>query len=541
MQHLDDVSSELHMHPLCKWIASSQHADPLRHYDFFLPALTFAMTFPFYNEQFLRYEEDELLSDDADATLVELQRKINEHAAEDKTHVALFLRDATTLQLTEYWGLNTASSLIWTLWLSPSFSQVRRVQSKRLRALLRERDAWPPFRYLHMEEIERDGNAIFSATTEKAGPICERTGVHPVYFGMHHLERETGHVAGHIAETATDDHFDGFPLSPEDAAYAQAIVTEKHELSMAMSDAMYEFAVRVEGEEKAAVPLEREKQASLREVRARIEAFESGELPEPSWNIRPNVYTQQAELVATWHRHHANFVEHDFAKLFRETSDEDLGYVLRCSALLLATRICAMQSFYRDDCQVENASADQKKTLDFICELFATEANIFMHDWDVLGMDDRIQWRAPKLLQWWFLDKTYGRPELEALHEFRRINLKSGDDPVLKYWSVMSVHFISKAFFGSVKPLAERFVKLNPTSPRLIYLEGVHHLLYDNTNLDWQTPTCPTTLAHVPVSPDQRERALKLMDVFATYGRRQLDNLARALTADRHTFAFLRD
>ena len=58
---------------------------------------------------------------------------------------------------------------------------------------------------------------------------------------------------------------------------------------------------------------------------------------------------------------------------------------------------------------------------------------------------------------------------------------------------------------------------------------------------DWREPAYPTSLAHLPVTYAQRRAVLRMMEVFATYGRRQFDNLARALSTDRQRFAFLRE
>jgi hypothetical protein len=104
----------------------------------------------------------------------------------------------------------------------------------------------------------------------------------------------------------------------------------------------------------------------------------------------------------------------------------------------------------------------------------------------------------------------------------------------------MSVHFMSRAFFGSARLLAERCERANPGRGSLPYFSGVHHLLYEDADAAWLRPPHPTSLAHAPVTAAQRDAALGMMDAFAKFGRRQFDNVVRAVTVDREKFSFLR-
>jgi hypothetical protein len=275
-------------------------------------------------------------------------------------------------------------------------------------------------------------------------------------------------------------------------------------------------------------------------VRERLAAYQAGQLPAPTWSPRPDLFTQQGDLIAAWHRHHADFVGHPFGERLREARGEEAAFALRCAALLFAPRISALHAFYLQDCRVEQP-APGTQTVDFLSRTFSTEAELFFHDWDVLEMDARLPWKPAELLEFWFFDKVYGRPEMEALHEFRRETLRVPNDPLLKYWALMCVHFMSRAFFGHLRALTERFAAEHPERPPLVYLEGTHHLLYGQVAPDWKEPACPTSLAHLPATQEQRRAVLRMMETFATYGRRQFDALERALGTDRERFSFLRD
>ncbi|QRK09473.1 hypothetical protein JQX13_04860 [Archangium violaceum] len=528
LEHLDTLSHELEGHPLYRWIDASHLKDSRRHYDCFIPLLGFVMSFPFYNERYLAFREDET-APEQDA---KLQDTINHHVQEDRTHARLFLADFRKLELDELWGTRRASSLMWALWVSPLLDPGRAVESQRIQEVVGDEAAAPAYRYLHVEQLEKDGNLLFSSTTRQAVQVKQQTGITPVYFGMHHLERESGHVGGsELGQVA---------FSAEQTERAFRLVERKHALSVEMNDFMHRFVQMAEdaGGPEPLLSCERRERMSV--VREQLAEYQAGRLPAPTWSLRPESFTEQGELIAAWHRHHADFVGHPISRLMREARGPEVVFALRCAALLFAPRISALHGFYLQDCRVaEPAAGPGRPTVDFLRRTFSTEAELFFHDWEVLEMDDHIPWAPAELLEWWFFDKVYGRPELEALHEFRRETLRHPNDPLLKYWALMSVHFMSRAFFGNLRVLTERFAVDHPERSPLVYLEGTHHLLYGQMARDWRKPTCPTSLAHLPATDAQRRAVLRMMDAFATYGRQQFDNLARALSTDRECFAFL--
>lgn len=532
---LTAVSAELEDDPLYEWIASSHHTDPRRHYDSFIPILGFILTFPYYNDRYLAYHDPSSL-DGATGSgrpqeVQALRDVINEHVREDCTHARLFLHDLRLLDLASIWGLERPSTALWTLWVSPMLNPAQAVLRRRIQPLVGENDAWPPFRYLHIEQLEQDGHLLFSAAAHKSRAIVEATGAAPLYFGEFHLDREAGHVGG--AE------FTDVVLSPAQAAHAKEIITRKHAASVEMNRIMHRFAVQAQEVDHAGVLLVREQEARLARTRQRIAEHAGGALPAPSWHIRPQEDTGQRDLIAAWQRHHDEFVHHPFAELLRAADGPEAAFALRCAALLFAARICSLHPFYLFDCRPADDTAPGGNVVRFLCRTFSTEAQIFFHDWQVLQMDERLPWDMAMLLEWIFFDPTYGQPEMEALHEFRRETMRIDDDPLIKYWALMAVHFMSRAFFGATGPVTEAFARENPDLPPLVYFSGVHHLHYDEAASNWISPPHPTSLAGLPITDQQRRRILDLMDTFARVGRRQFDHLARALTIDRDRFGFL--
>src|SRR5512140_3176932 len=229
---------------------------------------------------------------------------ITAHAREDRPHAKFFLHDLRALDLARLWGIERPSTLLWTLWVSPLLDPAQEVSSNRIRTLVDPRAEWPPFRYLHIEQLERDGNLLFTASTRKGEEVEQQTSIAPVYFAMHHLERETGHIGG--AE------FDSVALSDEQAAHAREIVEHKHADSVAMNDVMLRFAQKAEPLDKPGLLLVAEQDERLERVRGHL----AGTIETPTWDLPSPTYAEQSELIAAYYRHHAEFVNHPFAALF---------------------------------------------------------------------------------------------------------------------------------------------------------------------------------------------------------------------------------
>lgn len=526
LRHLANRTAELKTHPLYVRMTDSRPADARRSYDNFVPILGFILTFPYYNTRYLRYRADKTASD----ALPALRHAIDEHAREDATHARLFLRDLRALGLDAVWGLDRPSTWLWCLWVSPRFDAVFDAQSRRLRALLRPTDSWPAFRFLHVEQLESDGHLLFSASTAQAARIREHCGVEPVYFGSHHLARESGH-----ADAAP---IDGIELDGAESAHAAGLVDALHDVSVRINDEMESFSRDCATLGSCGELLHREQARSLARVSALVSAHDRGGLPDPGWSVRPRPSSRHPALVARWQAHHATFINHPFQRAMHEHALRGgAAFALRCALLLFANRICSLHLFYRFDCGGQADPDDAvARSAHAIRTAFATEAELFFHDWDVLEMDRLIPWRVDELLAWWFLDAEYGRPEMEALHEFRRQALSHHDDPAVALWAIASVHFMSSAFFAATRPLAQEFARTRPDAPRLVYLEGIHHLLRDTTS-----PAPDVVVADVALTRAQELAVERVMDEFAACGVRQFDRLARALTADRRRFDFLDD
>lgn len=515
LEHLATVSTGLDDDPLYAWIAGSHHDDARRHYDAFLPIIDFILAFPSYNDTFLAYPRD-------GGEHAVLRRVINEHVAEDRTHARLFLQDVRTIGLAEVWGLTRASTVLWCLWLSPMLEPARVILHDRLRSLVA--DQGPPLRYLHIEQLEQDGHRLFTAAAAQAVEIHRRTGVRPVYFGPFHLDRESGHVGG--------TEFEEVVLTPEQAIRARQIVADKHAASVGMNAVMHRFALGAQDVERAGILLEQERTDSLRRTSRRLAEHRAGTRTAATWRLEPDDLGDTG-LAEAWSRHHDDVVRHPFATLLRRAHGPEALYALRCASLLFAARICSLHAFYLFDCRPEQ-DGPGAEAVRAVGTRLAAQTELFLADWHALGMDARIPWDLPGLLDWMFFDPTYGQPETVALHVIRRETLRHADDPAVLLWAMLAVQMMARAFFGATVAAAERVADEHPGLPPLPYLAGLHHLHVEDL------PPLPPDLP-VPETDEQRRAIRQLMDVVAEVGTGQFDNQARALTTDRARFAFLEE
>lgn len=160
----------------------------------------FVLCFAEFNRNFLR---------DDDATSPE-QDMVNRHADEDSTHFAWFFHDMKVLGYDFECTFTDVLRFLWT-----DLGKEAREMSYYVISVARDADA--DLRLVIIEAVEAMGNVWLTATVQAARnhPEADRL----VYFGAHHLERETGHAIGSAQEEVLKT-----VLSPQTRARAEAIV-----------------------------------------------------------------------------------------------------------------------------------------------------------------------------------------------------------------------------------------------------------------------------------------------------------------------------
>ncbi|KAB8036968.1 hypothetical protein GCL60_14105 [Silvanigrella paludirubra] len=121
------------------------------------------------------------------------QEIINEHTFEDERHATLFIKDMKQL---EYNTPNLFVDTLQFLWGSDTI-KVRQTTFD-LISLLSNRSSFE--KYVILESIENNGHIIFKALSYAAEELSLITGKNYIYFGMHHLNLETGHALGKKVE-----------------------------------------------------------------------------------------------------------------------------------------------------------------------------------------------------------------------------------------------------------------------------------------------------------------------------------------------------
>lgn len=142
----------------------------------------FVLSFSEFNREYLH---------GADDAGDEHQQIVNRHADEDSTHFRWFLHDLKVLGYDVECRFTDTLEFLWgkgghrTRELSHYVSAVAR-------------DADPKLRLVIIEAVEAMGNVWLTATLEASRHHPQRDRL--LYFGQHHLDRETGHAIGTTPE-----------------------------------------------------------------------------------------------------------------------------------------------------------------------------------------------------------------------------------------------------------------------------------------------------------------------------------------------------
>ncbi len=533
---LDEVTRETKEHGLMRWISRATDDDPRRRYNFAVGNIPFVMSFPYYNNCYLRYSEEEVGEDTR-------KQVINHHADEDATHALLFLEDIRRLKLEDVWGLDKPSVTLWGLLLNPRMHPLMRVASARIGAVVRSSDASPPLRFLHIEQIEREGNVFFQNTTAVARRIERELGMKPVYFGEYHLNRETGHV--------DIDEFELLNYTPDETVRGHSLLEHKRELSTVFLDTQLENALLFDQVKTPGELFARGLDEELRYYESRCYENWAGRIPSPWEGLAKlsEVHVKredhpQKRIWQAWQKVVQGYADHRFVPLIGKRGKTDPAYTLRSVLLLFALRVCMLHTFFRDDlyredldgdagdaCEMDPVELAAHRRVNTLCRMLSTEPIGLLADWRTLGLDDA-PWSLDQWLHFWFLDERWAKAEQEAMHALRREAHAVRHHPILRYWMIMVFDTTGMVVFPTTQPVARAYFEQEHGRP-LTYLEGNVHLRYHLVTDDWMTSLDLGDLTTLrPLTPAEERQAFRIFDVYARLMRRQFDKLAELLEAD---------
>src|SRR5262249_21097846 len=110
----------------------------------------------------------------------------------------------------------------------------------------------------------------------------------------------------------------------------------------------------------------------------------------------------------------------------------------------------------------------------------ATHSRLFLEDWDALGLDERLGWRASDVLWWLFL-----APETAAMRHvgMRLLAMPAADggDPLLRCAWAEVIEAAGAVFFRAIAPHAEQLA--GRTGREYRYL-GDYHLARESGHID---------------------------------------------------------
>lgn len=147
-----------------------------------------------------------------------------------------------------------------------------------------------------------------------------------------------------------------------------------------------------------------------------------------------------------------------------------------------------------------------------------THSRLFLEDWERLGIDDSLGWRASETLWWLFLadDNEVSRSHGSYL---RSIAVADEGDPLLRFAHSEVIEACGSVFFRHISPVAEALT--DRTGIDLRYL-GPYHLARESGHME-----CEELFEAQRLDNRQWERAVKLVDAMFRLFEEFFDSVLR--------------
>ena len=429
-------------HPLFTWMRDTSVPLDIK-LDIAPIMANFVMNFRDMNLWFIRFE------DAGDA----FEQIINGNTDEDQTHSRLFVEDWRKLHLDERLGWR-ASDALWWLFLAPETEPFRAYAFDFARMTVRDRGD-PLLRFAHSEAGEACGNAFFSAVSPMAAQLRRQTQVEYRYFGDYHLDRERGHVI------ASEGVFDRQELDPARREKGLELANAMFDIFFGMHDCFYAYARNYV--ERGVVP---------QRTRA----------PLPPLRPRPATAAQPAPVITGWNAEVQRVLDSRKERTARHPFYAWLQASGPLSALSRLRRFIPMWVMdimgYRDlnRYALRFASPRDAGELAFNrwVQALETHSQLFLNDWDALGMDTALGWNASDTLEFLFLDPGTDVHRCN-IARFTRLAI-THETSALRFWLLEALEASGEAFFANTRVLAQAVER--SSGMRLDYLADRHYLAH---------------------------------------------------------------
>jgi hypothetical protein len=410
--------------------------------------IDFIMGFADMNKWFLSYAEPQ----------GELERVINEHTLEDRTHSKLFHENWSELELcgVESWP---AVKTLWWLFHARGTEGVRRFGMEILGLSVRFPD--PIVRFSMMEAIEICGDVFFGNTAPLAQQLTAKHGFEHVYFGHYHRERETGHLQ------ADETAFTRSVLTSEQAREAAAAVDRIYDNFLGVLSELLHFGERAASDVDALLSeIDREYQNHMAPPTRSV----SKVAPRGSCAAAD---VSQSAAIALLNARMDRLRRHDLLSFLR---DEDTSALERLQGFvaLWGIDLAGYKDFNELVLRYPLPASAQEAGLNRWVNDLASHGALYLQDLRALDMDRVLGWDAEATIAFYFLS-SQTEVHRRNMAKVKRFAFRH-ERPVLRYWLVKALESAGEPLFECTAPVAlaaeaEHGIRLN-------YWAGRHSLTH---------------------------------------------------------------
>ena len=348
----------------------------------------------------------------------ELERALNEHAAEDATHSALFLQDWELLKVNEQLGW-TPRALYWWMTCDETL-EARRLDFELASLVHQSRD--PLLRFAIIESMEAAGNVFFRRTVPLAEELEKRGLPSLPYFGTYHLDKESGHI-----QSGGERLFFAATMDEASRGRACALVMRVFSIFHAHFRAWERFARRaVAGTFDFDPALAGRTDTELRRTPP------SDVTQALSFSHPPRPMGHGAELGEHLERSFDDLWKTRFHTWIRE--GKHAGFVPMVRSFLLQWVVdnwtCA--DWFTMDTTYPDPKTPLERGINRLSRLYASEMKRRFIEWETLDFDGATGWSARDALAHYWLDERV-EEHREVFADLRKLTLDH-PSPVHRYW-----------------------------------------------------------------------------------------------------------
>jgi hypothetical protein len=432
---------------------------------------------------------------------------ISGNTFEDETHSRLFVEDWKKLRLDEHLGW-TAGDTIWWLFLARDTEPFRRFGMRFSRmSVVDEGD--PLVRFAHSEAGEACGHVFFSNVVPVASALQAETGLEYRYFGVHHLDREPGHVLdspGIFEHQILDEH---------QRRMARVLANEMFDIFFEMHDCFLHYA-KTYAETGAHPQRMRDVKYPLAQVAAS---------PPPSHRSQ-YLSPEQAELRRLLDERKRHTAAHPFYSWLQWEDSISPREKLQRFVPMWVMDIMGYRDLNRYALRYAQPGDERERAINAWVEMLETHSALFMNDWDQLGMDALLGWQARQTLKFLFLDP---RTDVHRRNIASFIKLAFAHaQPVRRFWLLEALESSGLAFFANTRIIASQVER--QSGIRLDYLGDRHDLAHPSL-LD--SRSAAMQYAAGAMTPEDRDVAAGMIETVFDAVDEQLSISLEVATSNR--------